>query len=78
MLNLCSKVLFLYNNKVLQQSDWVAMGSPLASLLANWFVCRQEEKILTIQIIPTLFSPTFYIRCVDDIFTIFDSKMKCD
>ena len=74
MLNLCSNAVFLYNNKVLQQTDGVAMGSPLAPLLANWFVCRQEEEILKIQNI----TPKFYIRYVDDIFTIFDSEMKCD
>ena len=27
MLNLCSNAIFLYNNKVLQQTDGVAMGS---------------------------------------------------
>ena len=74
MLNLCSNAIFLYNNKVLQQTDGVAMGSPLAPLLANWFVCRQEEKVLSIQNI----TPKFYIRYVDDIFAIFDSERKCD
>ena len=74
MLNLCSNAIFLFNNKVLQQTDGVAMGSPLAPLLANWFVCRQEEKILTNKNI----KPKFYIRYVDDIFTIFESEMKCD
>ena len=30
MLNLCSNAIFLYNNKVLQQTDGVAMGSNTA------------------------------------------------
>ena len=35
ILNLCSQSVFLYNNKVYKQIDGVAMGSPLAPLLAN-------------------------------------------
>ena len=35
MLNLFSNAVFLYNNKVLQQTNGMAMGAPLAPLLAN-------------------------------------------
>ena len=73
-MNLCSNAIFFYNNKVLQQTDGMAIGCPLAPLLANWFVCKQEEKILTIQNI----SPKCYIRYVNEISTIFDSEMKRD
>ena len=72
MLNLCSQSVFLYNNKVYKQIDGVAMGSPLAPLLANWFVASKEQKLLS-----TLTSekkPIFYARYVDDIFVLMENN----
>ena len=43
------------------------MGSPLAPLLANWFVASQENSLLTINSEP---KPFFYARYVDDIFVL--------
>ena len=35
--------MFLYNEKVYKQVDGVAMGSPLAPTLANWFIASKEN-----------------------------------
>ena len=67
-LNKCSKSIFLYNGNVYQQIDGLSMGSPLAPILANWFVGIIEKKILNDPKIP---QPKFYRRYVDDIFAIF-------
>ncbi len=71
MLNVCSESIFLYRNKVYQQHDGVAMGSPLAPLLAEWFVSKIENDILQ-QDHP--FKPTFYRRYVDDVFALFNCE----
>ncbi len=44
-LKLCSKGIFVYKDDVYKQKDGVAMGSPLALLLANWFVSKNENTI---------------------------------
>ena len=47
------------------------MGSPLAPILANWFVAKIEDRILNDT---TISQPKFYRRYVDDIFAIFESE----
>ena len=37
--------LFQFNGELYQQTDGVAMGSPLGPLLANTFLCFVEEKL---------------------------------
>ena len=64
----CSKSMFLYNGHVYQQTDGLAMGSPLAPILANWFVSKIESKLLEDTNIK---QPKFYKRYVDDIFAVF-------
>ena len=50
LLLLCTKhVHFTFNGDIYIQLDGVAMGSPLAFLLANVFMCSLEEAI-----VPTL------------------------
>ena len=51
-----------------KQIDGLAMGSPLAPLLANWFVAMIENKLLCDT---SVNQPTFYRRYVDDIFAVF-------
>ena len=46
------------------------MGSPLAPLLANWFVARIEEKLLSDEQ-HKKYQPIIYKRYVDDIFATF-------
>ena len=74
MLKLCSESIFLYNNCVYRQCDGVAMGSPLAPLLANWFVAKVENKILQYP----KHKPLMYKRYVDDIFAVFGSAEDRD
>ena len=70
MLKVCSQSIFLYNDKVYKQVDGVAMGSPLAPLLSNWFVSKIENNILKQDI---ECKPIIYKRYVDDVFALFQS-----
>ena len=69
ILNVCSESVFLYKEKVYKQIDGLSMGSPLAPLLANWFVAKIEKNILED---PSIVQPKFYRRYVDDIFAVFN------
>ena len=75
MLMACSKSIFLYNNQVYEQIDGLSMGSPLAPILANWFVSKIENAILED---PSIKQPKFYRRYVDDIFAVFHSEEDRD
>ena len=44
LLRTCSQRYFIFNGKVYQQIDGLSMGSPLAPLLANWFVSKLVFK----------------------------------
>lgn len=68
MLKACSESIFLFNSEVYKQIDGLAMGSPLAPLLANWFVAKVENNLLQN---PLIKQPIFYRRYVDDIFAVF-------
>jgi hypothetical protein len=75
ILKACSENIFLYNNRVYKQIDGLSMGSPLAPILANWFVAKIESKLLEDSAIK---QPKFYKRYVDDIFAVFESKEDRD
>jgi hypothetical protein len=75
MLKVCSQSIFLYDHKVYKQIDGVAMGSPLAPLLANWFVSKIENTILRQNID---YKPIIYRRYVDDVFALFQSTDQRD
>ena len=59
----------LFNGCYYQQTDGVAMGSPLGPTLANIFLGHNEVQWLNV--CPTQFKPTYYRRYVDDIFVLF-------
>ena len=64
---------FLFNGKLYDQVDGVAMGSPLGPSLANIFMSVLETKYLND--CPSYFKPFLYRRYVDDTFCLFkDSK----
>ena len=52
--------LFQFNGQLYQQTDGVAMGSPLGPLMANVFMCHLEEKLTRDGLMPQL-----YTRYVD-------------
>ena len=66
-----SKTHFIFNNKFYNQIDGVAMGSPLAPVLANIFMGFHESKWHNEY---NLNKPKFYLRYVDDILAAFDNE----
>jgi len=61
---------FLFNDDWYMQIDGVAMGSPLAPLMASIFLQNLEQKFKNF----TGELPIFYTRYVDDTFLIFKKK----
>ena len=66
-----SQTHFIFNSKFYNQIDGVAMGSPLAPVLANIFMGFYESKWLNEY---NLNKPKFYLRYVDDILAAFDKE----
>ena len=60
---------FVFNGEVYEQVDGVAMGSPLAPILANLFLGHHEGKWLDDY--PSN-RPRYYKRYVDDVIAVFD------
>ena len=66
-----SKTHFIFNSKFYNQIDGVAVGSPLAPVLANIFMGFHESKWLNEY---NLNQSKFYLRYVDDILAAFDNE----
>ena len=66
-----SQTHFIFNSKFYNQIDGVAMGSPLAPVLANIFMGFHESKWLNEY---NLNKPKFCLRYVDDILAAFDNE----
>ena len=66
-----SQTQFIFNGKFYNQIDGVAMGSPLAPVLANIFMDFYESKWLNEY---NLNKPKFYLRYVDDILAALDKE----
>ncbi len=62
---------FVFNGRIYQQIDGVAMGSPLGPLFANIFMSFHEKSWL--YNCPSAFKPLLYRRYVDDCFLLFRS-----
>ena len=62
---------FLFNGEFFDQIDGVAMGSPLAPVLANLFMGHHEKLWLQQYTGPNVL---FYRRYVDDTFCLFETK----
>ena len=68
-----NRQLFQFNGSLFEQTDGVAMGSPLGPLLANVFMCSIEEKLEKNGSLPS-----FYRRYMDDTITIMDSLQSAN
>ena len=64
---------FIFNKTLYEQIDGVAMGSPLAPVLANIFLSHHET--IWLQQCPDHLKPSFYKRYVDDTFLLFDNSV---
>ena len=62
----------MFDGKLYDQVDGVAMGSPLGPTLANVFMCFLEDKYLSE--CPSQLKPVLYHRYVDDTFCLFKEK----
>ena len=70
-----SKTHFLFNDSIYDQIDGVAMGSPLAPVLANLFMGHYEHKWIQGY---SGIGPGHYRRYVDDIFALFETEEQAD
>jgi len=60
---------FSFNDVIYQQTDGIAMGSPLGLALTNIFVSYYESKLFE-----SFPKPLMYYRYMDDIFVVFDNE----
>ena len=70
-----SQTHFLFNGNYYNQTDGVAMGSPLAPVLANIFMGINEDKWINNY---DKTKPVFYRRYVDDILAVFDNEQQAN
>ena len=63
---------FIFDNKLYNQVDGVAMSSPLGPTLTNAFLCHYEK--IWLNECPSRFKPVIYRSYVEDIFVLFKSK----
>ena len=61
----------IFNSNFYNQIDKLAMGSPLAPVVANIFMDFYKSKWLNEY---NLNKPKFYLRYVDDILAVFDKE----
>ena len=66
---------FSFNDVMYDQIDGVAMGSPLAPILANLFMGHNERQWIDNY---PLSKPSFYKRYVDDIFCLFENQKQAE
>ena len=63
---------FVFNGRVYEQIDGVAMGSSLGPLLANVYMAHLEEEFILKS--SQSFNPTMYRRYMDDTFCLFRER----
>ncbi|XP_068680280.1 uncharacterized protein [Montipora foliosa] len=72
LLNIATKdQLFQFNGELYEQSEGVAMGSPLGRLMANTFMCSLEEQLKLQNKLPS-----YYRRYVDDTLTTMKDEVS--
>ena len=70
-----SETHFTFNGSIFNQIDGVAMGSPLALVLAKFFMGFHEQNWIEQA---TNMKPIFYKSYVDDISAVFESGSDAD
>ena len=70
-----SETHFTFNGSIFDQIDGVAMGSPLAPVLANLFMGFHEQHWIEQA---TNVKPIFYKKFVNDIFAVFKFESDAD
>ena len=60
---------FIFDGKLYEQCDGIAMGSLLRPTLANVFMCHFEK--IWLENCPAHFKPIVYRRSIDDTFSLF-------
>ena len=72
LLTICTtETPFQFNNQTYIQTNGVSMGSPLGPTYADFYMEHLENDLL---LNANNYNPCLYLRYVDDIFAIFDSK----
>ena len=71
-----SQTHFLFNGNYYDQVDGVAMGSPLAPVLANLFMGHLEKQYFSNM--PAIAKPLYYRRYVDDVFCLFKNENEAN
>ncbi|XP_057293116.1 uncharacterized protein LOC130621786 [Hydractinia symbiolongicarpus] len=66
---------FIFNDKIYQQIDGVAMGSPLGPTFANVFLCYHEQNWLNN--CPTEFKPVYFKRSLTIFLCCFHPRTTC-
>ena len=74
MMHLSNQGMLLYNNKLYQQIDSVAMGCPLVPTMANFLLGHFKPIMLRKQ---TSNHPKLYVRCMDNNFAVFENDNAC-
>ena len=65
----------MFNNKLFEQVDGVAVGEPSWPTFAHFFLGYLEQKYFTEY---NNVKPTFHVRYVDDTFVLFDDKSRIE
>lgn len=63
---------FMYNGNFYEEADGVAMGSPLSSVIMDYFMEMVEQKALE----DALVKPSLYLRYLDDTLVVWTHGHK--
>ena len=68
--------IFMFDGKLYKQIDDVTMGNPLGPTLANFFLGHLEKTLFENPDIKDEL-PKLYLRYIDDVYAVFQSKSSC-
>ena len=67
----------MHNDRFFKEVEGIIMGNPLRPTMADSFMAHLEEKIFAERSNGPLL-PKLYLRCIDDVYGIFDSNQNCE